>query len=180
VRPQLATAVVATVALAHFGLAAAGVRKFDFRRVPVVGATLDYYASLSGAKASYGFFAPEITGQADVEFELKDAVGATRVVPLEIGPTHEMKVRTQDVVERFAGIFLANAGKPEELVSPEEKDLRRSLAATLCGTVMGQHPEAREITFKLKNYGIVSMAQYRAGLRPRWDTVYEAHFRQAE
>lgn len=171
---------IAALAICHLGLVAAGTGRFDFRRVPLVGEALEYYGSLSGAKASYGFFAPEITGQGGVEFEVFDAAGKSKTVPLEVSANHELEVRVADIVERFAGIYLSSANDPDAGKNPATRELWQALAASLCGTVMGRHPDAREVVFRLKNYALVTMEEYQRGLRPHWDVIYEARFRRAK
>jgi hypothetical protein len=168
--------VIASLAAAHLALVAAGASRVNVGRLPVAGTALSQYASITGARAGYGFFAPEVAGQGGVEFEIVDAAGNKRTVPLGRESTREVEVRTNDLVEQFAGVYLSSAGSPESRFDPRTRRLWRDLAASLCGTVLGRHPEAREVVFRLRNYVPVSMAQYREGLRPHWQTLYEARF----
>jgi len=169
---------IALLAAGHMAIVTTGIFQINTSRIPVLGPMLDYYGSITGAKASYGFFAPEITGQGGVEFEVIDGAGHTKIVPLMSATNHEVEVRAADTVEQIAGMFMTAITDPAEVNNPKTQALLHSLAASLCGTVMGNHPNAHEVVFRLRIFTPISMSDYRKGLRSHWETVYEARFRR--
>jgi hypothetical protein len=51
---------------------------------------------------------------------------------------------------------------------------RQQLVKSWAATMFSRHPRAVSLTVMVEAYDIPTMAQFRAGLRPRWIVVYEA------
>ncbi len=93
-----------------------------------------------------------------------DSSGKIISTPLETGTSHEADLRT--------GAMVGGFNDPE----PELVKFRRSLMASLAGTVFGRHPEAAKVIVKVDEFTPVSMGDYRKGIRPEWKQIYEAKF----
>lgn len=192
------------LALGHLGLVALGASYFDWDRHGALGKALAYYGEVTGAGNSYGFFAPGVGTDVRALFDVVDQRGRVTTEELHTGTSSEAELRTADVVEQFLSDgFLreaetdadtdaaADATAIDQASQEEEGDedeneelvpdrgLYQALAASLVGTVLGRHPEARAVTFRLDEYDPVSMAEYRAGRRTDWQEIYRASFQRA-
>jgi hypothetical protein len=153
---------LATLAAAcHLGLVVCGASKLVFWGQPSQGspprAALRLYGALSGAENGYAFFAPGIGPQVRVTFTLTDAAGRTWTDTLDRGMTREGALRVG------SGVALAS-----------EPAYRDDLFRSWAGAMFGRHPDARKVTVRLQEYDPPTMAEYRAGVRPRWETIDEA------
>jgi hypothetical protein len=90
------------VVLAHLLLVALGAAYFDFARPGRPWQVLAFYGALSGATSSYGFFAPEVTGQYRVLFDVADAAGRETTLPLGPDLNGEATLRFGDIIDQFA------------------------------------------------------------------------------
>ncbi len=131
----------------------------------VAGRALAYYGELSGADNGYGFYAPAVGTEARAVITMTDAAGRTRTdIPAE-GTSHEARLRLGSI----AGLLV-----------PEDPDASPSLAAAWAAAMFGRHPEAQRIVIRVEDYDVPTLAEYRAGARPRWSPVSEAIFARAD
>lgn len=142
-------------------LGAAGVRP---RPPGLPGLAIERYMALSGAGHSFGFFAPEVTGQPWASFEVTDGEGKKTITTLETGSSHEADLRVGDIIDTLGGL------------ADDAESLRRDLAASLAKKIFGRHPEAREVAVQLYLFETVSMEEFRRGSRPLSRPIYSARF----
>lgn len=150
--------------LCHLFLVMLGAGNVDLERLGIFGQAIAFYGAVSGSAESYGFFAPGVSSQLEVLFDLTDRSGKTRTISLETGASHEADLRVGNVIGQFSN------------ESEEPEKLQRSVAASLAGTVFGRYPEAKEVNVRLEEFTPVSMADYRVGKRPQWAPIYQAKF----
>ena len=119
---------------------------------------------ISGSNENYGFFAPGVSTQLGVYFDVTDQSGKTRTFSLETGVSHEADLRVGNMVGQFG----TESDDPEKL--------QRAVAASLAGTMFGRHTEAKSVNVRLEELNPVSMADYRKGERAQWKPIYQAKF----
>lgn len=153
----------AALAAAHLTLVAAGAFGWHPPALGPAGRALDDYGALSGASSRFDFFAPAVASPLRATFTTIDAAGRARACALEDGANREAQLRIASVVT----CFYHAEYRPE---------LRRALAASWAATVFGHHPAAERVVVRVEVDDLPTMAQYRAGWRPRWRPVYEAVF----
>jgi hypothetical protein len=125
------------------------------------GRALRWYGAVTEAGNGYGYFAPSVGSPSRVTFLLSDGAGRTWADALDPGGSPEVRLRV--------GTIALQSADPE---------LRPHLAASWAARMFGRHPDAREVVVRIELHELPSMAQYRAGERPRWEKVYEATFRR--
>lgn len=152
------------ISLLHLTAVALGASYLGYSWAGPLAPALDYYGALSGAGSSYGFFAPGISSQLRATFEVIDKAGHRRPVELTTGASAEADLRVGNIIDEFA----SDAEDPVVF--------QRSLSSSLAGTVFGRNPDAARVAVKLENYKPVSMVEYRAGARGRWEPLYQATF----
>ncbi len=152
---------IALLAAAHLGLVAMGALHVEIRREGLLGRAVGEYAALTGADASYGFFAPTFDSDLFDSFEITEAGGHAATDALETGVSHEADFRVRNIVGTF---FLG------------DEAWRRALAASWVGKMMARHPGASSVVLRLASYDLPSMDEIRRGQKPRWSIRYRARF----
>jgi hypothetical protein len=137
----------------------------DLSSYGFLGQVVSYYGTLSGAGESYGFFAPGISGQLGVHFDVISKNGKISTLTLKSDTNHEADLRIGNIINHF-----------QETESDHPENLRRSIAASLAGSVFGHDPDAKEVVVYLDQFLPVSMEEYRKGSRPQWESLYQARF----
>ena len=133
-----------------------------------VAQTVRWYARMSGADSNYGFFAPAVGAPHRGRFLLQDDEGSTWRDVFDQTNRSEARLRLSGIVE---SAFMS--GEAEE--SPEwRKHLVRSWAAAM----FRRHTSAVSLTLIVEAYDFPTMAEYRAGSRPRWQIVYQAELQR--
>lgn len=125
---------------------------------------LRWYASMSGADASFGFFAPDVGSSHRAKFLLRDGEGRTWWDGFDRTTSHEAWLRLSGIVE------VAFMNTKAETEPAWRQRLVRSWAACM----FTRHPTAVSLTVTVEGYQVPTMADYRAGARPGWWVVYEA------
>jgi hypothetical protein len=156
--------ILLALALAHLGLVALGASYVGYAWLGPLAPAAGFYAGLSGAGSTYGFFAPGVGSQLAATFDIIDARGRSREVRLLSGKGGEGDLRLGNIIDQFWN-------ETEDPVA-----LQRSLSSSLAGTIFGRYPEARQVAVHLKKFDPVSMQEFREGKRPEWTTVYNAKF----
>ena len=151
--------------MAHLAFVAYGAAERHFSEDNLIGAALNYYSEMTGAGASYGFFAPGVDSQIRAQFEILHSNGQSSLVQLESGRNSEFYLRTGDIIENF-----------EDQDSDDPMKFQRDLSTSLSGTIFARYPDARSVTIHLDKFEVVSMADYRNGQRPDWKRLYSATF----
>jgi len=158
----------------HLMLVIAGASYIDLSEFGPVGNALNYYGEMSGSNKSYGFFAPGVGAQARTRFEVIDAAGKSTLVSLERSSSHEADLR----INNITGQLTANDGEEDTDDQDAARDLRRSVAASLAGKVFGRYRGAQAVIVRVDEFNPVDMPEYRQGLRPKWEEIYQAKFVQ--
>ena len=128
-----------------------------------VGKAIAWYGRMSGADSQFGFFAPAVVSNYRTRFNLQNERGDTWPDRLEQTKSTEAALRLEGIVERA----FAN-GAAEESAQRRER-LVKSWAAAM----FTRHPRAVSLTIVVEVYDVPTMAEYRAGLRPKWEVLYE-------
>jgi hypothetical protein len=115
----------------------------------------------SGADNSYGFFAPSVSDEVELEFELS-ATERTWTEKLSDLFANEARQRTGTMVDIFAHV-----GEPE---------VQRSILESWAEWALARHPEAHAVRVTLKHRVMPTMAEYRDGVRPEWKNWAWANF----
>ena len=129
-----------------------------------IGKAVEWYGRMSGADSQYAFFAPEVVARFRARFILQDERGATWSDRLEQTKSPEAGLRLEGIVER------AFANKAAE----ESAERRERLVKSWAAAMFTRHPQAVSLTIVVEAYDVPTMAEFRAGRRPKWETVYEA------
>ncbi|NUP06876.1 MAG: hypothetical protein HOW73_12560 [Polyangiaceae bacterium] len=147
----------------HLVLVVAGAAHLTSRLPGSVGRGLRFYDSLSGAGASYSYFAPAVGPQLRARFSLSTPQGERFEETLEAGKSREVGFR----VGNLAGTVYVMAKRP---------DLRRAFLGALAASRFGAHPEADLVQVNIEEWVMPTMAEYRGGARPYWRSLHEATF----
>ena len=146
----------------HFSLVLCGAFKYaPWFHVKVLGPILATYGDLTGARYSFGFFAPDIPNPVLAEITYTGYDGETWKDRLG-GGTSELDHRTTTMMTFFTVV--------------DTDDLH---ARTLAAYALGHHPEAEKVTISLRCYRIPTMKEYRAGTRASEDEYYWGEFARA-
>jgi hypothetical protein len=122
---------------------------------------LRLYGELSGTDRSFGFFAPSVAPEYRATFTLEDADGNTWHDALGRGASHEAFLRIGTLIETVAG-----------------DDSEDDHAPRWAQVMFRRHPEAVLAEVLVEAYTVPSMAEYRAGARPEWETLYVNRWRR--
>ena len=121
------------------------------------GKALRLGRAMTGSDTNYGFFAPELGASLEARFTLIDKDGRTWTDELDPGNTIESRLRINNV-----------------LAWCYEEDLREQVAASLAGSMLARHPTAVKVIVRIEEYDPPTFAEFRSGVRPNWDLLYEA------
>jgi hypothetical protein len=141
-------ALLTGIALAHLLVVALGAANCLPFRTPA----LNWYGSMTGATSRFGFFRMVGPG-CRVTFIMTDREGNSWKDELSRAGNHESTMRSN------GSIYMIN-------------DLNHSLAASWAATMFARHSSAHQVTVQFEVYDPPAMADYSAGLRPEWRTVY--------
>jgi hypothetical protein len=128
-----------------------------------VGRGLRLYDALSGAGDSYSFFAPTVGPQLRARFTVCTPEGTCSDETLDGGKSREVSLRLGEL-----------AGSVH--VVADRTDLRRAFLGALAASRFGAHPEAHRVQVSIEEWVVPTMAEHRAGARPRWSCLHEATF----
>jgi hypothetical protein len=126
------------------------------------GKALRLYGALTGADNRFGYFAPEVGPE--LRLDLTAEAGGRPAPPVALieARGREAELRAGTVVSTFA-----------------YQPLRREMARSLAARVFSRHPNATAVNVHVEVCELPTMAEYRAGVRPRWKTGYQARFVRA-
>ena len=96
-------------------------------------------------------------------FILSSPQGERSEETLETGKSREVGFR----LGNLAGTIYIAAKRP---------DLRRAFLGALAARSFGAHPEASHVQVHIEEWVMPTMADYRAGVRPRWRVLNDATF----
>ena len=147
----------------HLVLVAAGAAHLTSRVHGPVGRALRFYDALSGAGDSYSYFAPAVGPQLRARFSLSTPQGERFDETLEAGKSREVRFR------------LGNLAGTVYIVA-QRTDMRRAFLGALAASRFGAHPRASVVQVRIEVWEMPTMAEYRAGARPRWRSLREATF----
>ncbi len=147
----------------HLALVVAGAAHLTSHLHGSPGRGLRFYDALSGAGDSYSFFAPAVGPQLRARFTLSTPQGERSEETLEAGKSREV------------GFRLGNLAGTVYIVATHT-DLRRAFLGALAASRFGAHPGANLVQVSIEEWEMPTMAEYRAGARPRWRTLHDATF----
>lgn len=147
----------------HLALVVAGAAHLTSRLHGPVARGLRFYDALSGAGDSYSFFAPAVGPQVRARFTLSTPQGERTEETLEAGKSREV------------GFRLGNLAGTVHVVA-RRADLQRAFLGALAASRLGAHPEANLVQVSIEEWVMPTMAEYRAGARPRWISLHDATF----
>jgi hypothetical protein len=152
------------LSIIHLGLVICGAAHLHFGRFGHLGHWIDRYAQISGAGASYPFFAPVIGTTIRAQFDLYDwqhrGLGTDDLVS---GLSRESELRIYNVIQMI----------DEDLFNDEN---RHMLASSWAGKILARHPEADSVKLRVEVFDLPSMAEFRQGIRWDWEPIYRATF----
>jgi hypothetical protein len=125
--------------------------------------SLHWYAMMSGANAQYGFYAPSVGNYSRTRFELHDESGRTWSDNFETAKLSEARLRLGG-----ADFPLMNGE------AQKSRELRERMVKSWAAAMFARHPNAVALTVFVESYDVPSMADYRAGMRPNWNLIYQA------
>ena len=149
--------------IVHLFLVVMGAASIDVGAWKGFGFPLYLYSEITGANSGYGFFAPGVGSDLRATFEIKRADGTKGVDRLQRGKWKEADLRVTNIIGKFW-----------EEVQNEER--RRALTASWAGKILARHAGAREVKVKVESFEVPSMEDYRSGVRPNWESYYEATY----
>jgi hypothetical protein len=129
-----------------------------------VASALRWYAAMSGADSGYGFFAPEVGTPHRARFLLVDHEGSCWSDTFDQASSSEAWLRLRGIVE--TAFMDGKAG--------DEPAWRQRLIRSWAATMFSRHPRALWADVIVEAYDIPTRADYRAGARPGWKSVYRA------
>jgi hypothetical protein len=148
-------------AIVHFSLVLCGAAQVGLTGDSPVVKLLGQYSNVSGADNNYSFFAPAVSSLCRCTLTLRD--GQEREWP---GALFDDPATVFGW--RAAGIFDGLPGFSDRF--------RRALAASWAGLMFGRYPDAREVIVCVEIEALPTMAEWRAGKRPQWKSVYQGTF----
>lgn len=125
---------------------------------------LRWYAAMSGASSSYGFFAPSVGSPHRARFLLKDESGHKWWDAFDEAGNSEARLRLTGIVD---GAFMSGA-------ADESPEWRGRLVSSWAATMFSRHPDAVSLTVVVEAWYTPGMRDYQTGLRPRWVEMYRA------
>lgn len=129
----------------------------------LAGHAVRWYGAMTGADAGYSYFAPGVGSELRLRFVLADGRGREWEDELTAGQNQEVRLRIGSMTGLFPAARAAEA-------------FRHDLAASWAAAMLGRHPDAVQVGVRIEGYEVPSMAEYRAGWRPRWVLLYAATF----
>jgi hypothetical protein len=121
-----------------------------------------WYAAISGAESSYGFFAPVVGAAHRARFLLKDDKRSTLWDGFDQASSLETRLRFTGIVENA---FMS--GDADEF-----PDWRKRLVKSWAAMMFTRHPRAESLTAVVEYYDVPTIAEYRTGSRPSWKAAY--------
>jgi hypothetical protein len=149
--------------IAHLSAVICGASYFAPSAIPA-GRTYRWYAEISGAGSSFGFFAPRVGARHRARFVLEDQQGGTWEEALDETGNPETRLRVTGLIE---DPFMSGR-------ATERPEMRGRLIRSWAATMFTRHPAAASVTIEVEAYDIPRIEDYRAGARPRWVKVYQA------
>jgi len=148
--------------IVHLVLVAIGAMQIDLNRWGGWGRMIRFYGGLSGSISNYSFFAPEVGSPMRASFEVFEAGGkkTTEGFP---EANREITLRLGNIVDIFH----------EEL---DERDARRSLAASWASLILARHPGARGVKVRVDAFAVPTMKEFSEGKAAAWTELYHATF----
>ena len=122
---------------------------------------LAQYSEVSGADTHYGFFAPAVASQCRAMLTLRDAEGREWSDTIVADPAAGFGWRTSSAIDAIPRL-------------PE--NLRRALAGSWAAVMFGRHPHAVEVVVDAQIELLPTMAEWDAGARPQWESLYSSTF----
>jgi len=122
---------------------------------------LAQYSEVSGADTHYGFFAPAVASQCRAMLTLRDAEGREWSDTIVADPAAGFGWRTSSAIDAIPRL-------------PE--NLRRALAGSWAAVMFGRHPNAVEVVVDAQIELLPTMAEWDAGARPQWESLYSSTF----
>jgi hypothetical protein len=151
----------AIVAFFHLVLVVCGAASVTLSGRNLALGILAQYSDISGADTQYGFFAPSVASQCRLTLTLRDAERREWSDTLVADPAAGFGWRTSSAIDAIPRL-------------PE--NLRRALAGSWAAVMFGRHPQAVEVVVDAQIELLPTMAEWDAGARPKWESLYTSTF----
>lgn len=130
----------------------------------VMGKMFYNYQAYTGANGNFEFFAPNVSGIVRTMFDIEYADGRKESKSFAYDDVNsETRLRMGNIFTSFWD-------------SENDKDVRRSLAASWASTLMARNPGSQKITVRVQEFDLPPMDLYREGVRSKWYDAYSATF----
>lgn len=124
-----------------------------------VTVAIDYYSEITFANRNFGFFAPSVTSDWNLEITVTDTAGRTRPYSL-IHPSREMELKLYSMIGH----------------SSESDDLADLFARSWALKAVNENPDVYRVDVAITQNRIPTMAQYRRGQRIAQEPYYRTAF----
>lgn len=124
-----------------------------------VSAAIDYYSAITFANRNFGFFAPNVTGDWNLELTVTDTTGRQRPYSL-VQPSREMKLKLYSMIGH----------------SSESNDVNDLFARSWALRAVNENPDVYRVDVVITQNRIPSMGQYRRGQRITQGPYYRTAF----
>ena len=151
----------AIAAFLHLVLVVCGAASITLSGRNLTLGILAQYSEVSGADTHYGFFAPAVASQCRALLTLRDAEGREWSDTIARDPAAGFGWRTSSAIDAIPRL-------------PE--NLRRALAGSWAAVMFGRHPNAVEVVVDAQIELLPTMAEWDAGARPQWESLYSSTF----
>lgn len=143
------------LAVIHLSLVAYGASSLHlFPRGGIVYKAIQTYGNLSGSNSTYGYFAPSVLPS--VRMQVTVSGGPDKPYTYKL---RSNKVKTHEILYTFNEAY----GNPNFTIPFAQR-------------MFANHPERTNLDVRFDIYQVPTMEEYRAGARPRWETVYDESF----
>ena len=151
----------AIAAFLHLVLVICGAASVTLSHRNLALGILAQYSEVSGADTQYGFFAPAVASQCRAILTLRDAEGREWSDTIAADPAAGFGWRTSSAIDAIPRLT---------------ENLRRALAGSWAAVMFGRHPHAVEVVVDAQIELLPTMAEWDAGARPRWESLYRSTF----
>jgi|SRR5215471_5225726 len=125
----------------------------------IVAGLEDYYSAITFTNRNFGFFAPDVTADWNVQLTMVDRAGNTRPYLFDL-PNREMKVRVYSMTGHFA----------------ESDTMNDLFARSWALKAINENPDVVEVRVEVTQNYIPSMREYRQGRRIEPKFLYRTTF----
>jgi hypothetical protein len=131
----------------------------QFSALNLISALDNYYSAVTFTNRNFGFFAPEVTSDWNVQLFLTDRLGHKRTYSFNL-ENREMKVKMYSMLGHFG----------------DSEDTMDLFARSWALKAINENPGVTQVDIEVKQNYIPSMAEYRQGKRITANLLYRTTF----